>query len=130
MGFGEAIKTGFSKYFTPSGRARRSEYWYFFLFLFLVSFSASFADAFLGLYIGAGVGTLSTIVSLAFLTPGIMLGIRRLHDLDRTGWWILIGFVPLVGSIVLLVFFVQSGTDGPNRFGPDPKAPASAEGAF
>jgi uncharacterized membrane protein YhaH (DUF805 family) len=130
MGFGEAIKTCFSKYFTPSGRARRSEYWFFSLFFFIASVVAGLIDGALGFGIGAGQGVIWAITCLVFLIPGIMVAIRRLHDLDRTGWWLLIAFVPVVGSIVLLVFYVMSGTEGPNRFGPDPKAPASSEAAF
>jgi uncharacterized membrane protein YhaH (DUF805 family) len=65
---------------------------------------------------------LSSIFSLAVLVPSIAVSVRRLHDIDRTGWWVLIGLVPLVGWIVLLVFHVQDGTPGPNRFGPDPKS--------
>lgn len=65
---------------------------------------------------------LSSLFALALLLPSIAVVIRRLHDIDRTGWWILLGFVPIVGTIVLIVFFVQRGTTGANRFGPDPLA--------
>ena len=68
----------------------------------------------------AGGGPLLLIFSLAMIIPGLAVGVRRLHDTDRSGWWLLIGFVPLVGGIVLLVFMIMSGTRGPNRFGADP----------
>ena len=60
------------------------------------------------------------IVTLAMLLPTLAVGVRRLHDTDRSGWWLLIAFIPLVGIIVLIIFFVHKGTTGPNRFGPDP----------
>ena len=60
------------------------------------------------------------------LLPSIAVAVRRLHDTDRSGWWILLGFIPIIGGIVLLVFYVLEGTQGPNRFGPDPKAAAAA----
>jgi len=63
---------------------------------------------------------LGFIASLALLLPGLAVGARRLHDIDRTGWWLLIGFIPLIGLIVLIYFFIQRGTDGPNRFGAAP----------
>ncbi len=65
---------------------------------------------------------LSTIFSLAILIPSISVSVRRLHDIDRTGWWVLISLVPLVGWIVLLVFHVQDSTLGPNKYGPNPKS--------
>ncbi len=68
-----------------------------------------------------GFGLLSGIFSLAILVPSIAVSVRRLHDIDRTGWWVLLSFVPLIGAIVLLVFAVQEGTPGDNRYGPNPK---------
>ena len=65
---------------------------------------------------------MSGLFSLAVLIPSIAVSVRRLHDIDRTGWWVLIGLVPLVGQIVLLVFHVLDSTPGPNRFGPNPKS--------
>ena len=111
MGFGEAISTCFRKYADFGGRALRSEYWFFILFQFLVVVALSIVDAVLG------IGVLSTIASLAMLLPSIAVGVRRLHDIDKTGWWLLIGLIPLIGAIVLIVFFCQQGTEGPNRFG-------------
>lgn len=114
MNFVEAISSGLSNYVNFSGRAQRSAYWWWVLFVIVVDIVASLIDATIGAQI------IATIASLALLLPSIAVGVRRLHDLDRTGWWLLIGLVPLVGFIVLIIFFVQQGTAGANRFGPDP----------
>lgn len=118
----EAVKAAFSNYATFSGRAQRSAYWWFVLFNLLVS--AALAILFGG---GGGMGhgmgggnIANSLWSLATLLPSLAVGARRLHDIDRTGWWLLIGFIPLIGLIVLIVFFASKGTPGPNRFGPDP----------
>jgi uncharacterized membrane protein YhaH (DUF805 family) len=73
-------------------------------------------------YAANSLGLLSGLYSLAVLLPTIAVTVRRLHDTDRTGWWILLGFIPVIGGIVLLVFYVLEGTRGPNRYGPDPKS--------
>ncbi|RZQ56045.1 DUF805 domain-containing protein [Pseudidiomarina tainanensis] len=113
------------KYAVFSGRARRSEYWFFVLFNVIIGFVLGFIDGILGLgNPEAGVGVLGTIYSLAVLIPSIAVGVRRLHDTDRSGWWLLIGLIPLIGAIVLIVFFVMDSTPGDNRFGPNPKAVA------
>lgn len=119
MGFGEAIQSGFRNYVGFSGRASRSEYWYWVLFAFLVAIAASIADASLGGGMST-VGILGAIAGLALLLPNIAMAIRRLHDRDKSGWWLLLGLIPLVGLIILIVWFVVRGTPGPNRFGPDP----------
>lgn len=138
MGFGEAIKTCFGKYASFTGRARRSEFWWFWLFTIIVSFILSIIDSALGWATNFGnqavevsgtfspllsgnVGALSTIWSLAVLLPIISVTVRRLHDTDRSGWWWWIVLVPCVGWIVLLVFMVLDSTPGDNRFGPNPK---------
>jgi uncharacterized membrane protein YhaH (DUF805 family) len=113
MGFVDAIKSGFSNYVGFSGRAVRSEYWYWTLFVILASLVAGIIDAVLGL------GLVGAIVSLALLLPGIAVSARRLHDLDRTAWWLLIAFTG-IGLILLLVWDCMKGTTGPNRFGADP----------
>ncbi|MFP1631548.1 DUF805 domain-containing protein [Zhengella sp. ZM62] len=115
-----AVKTCFSKYATFEGRARRPEFWWFALFTLAGSMVASFLDMAL---FGAGseAGLLGAVFSLAVLIPSIAVGVRRLHDTDRVGWWYLLVFIPLIGFIVLLIFFVQRGTEGPNRFGPEPR---------
>ncbi|MBF9131979.1 DUF805 domain-containing protein [Plantactinospora sp. S1510] len=124
MSFTAAVRSALSQYVGFGGRARRAEYWWFFLFLILVGIVTSILDAALGTdFKGSGVsdGLLSLIANLALFLPALALAVRRLHDTDRSGWWVLIGLIPLVGAIVLLVFFVQDGTPGPNRFGPSPK---------
>jgi uncharacterized membrane protein YhaH (DUF805 family) len=114
MGFGQAISTGFRKYVDFSGRACRSEYWYWVLFTIIVGLVAAFIDLQLNTQLD------SSIANLVIAIPSIAVAVRRLHDIDHSGWWILIGLVPLVGFILLLVWFVSEGTRGPNRFGPDP----------
>lgn len=125
MGFGGAIATCFRKYVDFTGRARRAEYWWFSLFYFLLVVVLTIVDV---MRIGAdgllaGRSLLSGLASLALLLPSLSVAVRRLHDTDRSGWWILIGLVPLVGFIVYLVFMCLRGTAGPNRFGPDPLGP-------
>ena len=114
----EALK----KYAVFSGRARRMEYWYFVLFNVIVAFVLALIDALLGTTTGvSSFGLLSGLYSLAVLIPTLAVLVRRLHDVDRTGWWILINLIPLVGTIVLLVFALMPGTPGSNQYGPDPK---------
>lgn len=127
MSFADAVRSVLSQYATFSGRARRSEYWWFALFNLLVSIVAAIIDVVAGTDFGSGSGVFSVIVTLALLLPSLAVTVRRLHDTERSGWWILIGIIPIVGAIVLLVFMVLDGTPGPNRFGPSPKqAPAVA----
>lgn len=116
--FIEAVK----KYAVFKERSRRREYWYFVLFFVVISVVLSIVDAVIGTYDSAsGVGLLSGIFGLALLVPSIAVAVRRLHDTDRSGWWVLISLVPVIGGIVLLVFTVQDGTPGSNRYGPSPK---------
>ena len=114
MGFTQAISAGFSNYVNFSSRACRSEYWYWILFIIIADVVAAIIDQVLGMQLVTG------LFGLATLIPNIAIAIRRLHDLDRTGWWILLGFIPLIGWIILLIWYITKGTDGPNRFGPDP----------
>jgi uncharacterized membrane protein YhaH (DUF805 family) len=79
--------------------------------------------------VGGIYGPLTTILILGTIIPSIAVGIRRLHDTDKSGWWLLIALIPLIGGLVLLFFFVSDGTSGPNQYGPDPKDPGQA-GAF
>ncbi|MBL8572806.1 MAG: DUF805 domain-containing protein [Hyphomicrobiaceae bacterium] len=106
IGFVEAIKLAFSKYATFAGRASRSEYWWYTLFTFLVSLllSVIFAPLYL-------------IFALGVFLPSLAVAARRLHDIDRTGWWLLLCLVPVVGPIILLIFLVLPPTAGQNRFG-------------
>lgn len=137
MSFGDAIKTCFSKYVTFSGRAARSEFWWWMLFVWLVQIGLSIVDSILFGTVTTGEGSvsastdtpiLSTIFSLAVLLPTISVIVRRLHDTDRTGWWYWLALVPLVGIIILIVWWATKGTDGPNRFGPDPLNPGAGGG--
>ncbi len=108
------------KYADFAGRAPRAEYWWFYLFYFVVLIFAMIVDSLIGSHLILHYGFASVLVWLGFLIPTLAAGVRRLHDTDRSGWWLLIAFVPLIGAIVLLVFFVSGGTAGPNRFGDDP----------
>jgi uncharacterized membrane protein YhaH (DUF805 family) len=116
MGFGEAIRTCFSKYVTFGGRARRPEYWYWVLFGVLVGIVTGILDV---VVFGTSSGVFSTLSSLALLLPGLAVTVRRLHDIDRSGWWIFILLLPIIGAIILFVFMCLRGTAGSNRFGPD-----------
>jgi|SRR5690625_3294 len=110
------------KYAVFSGRARRKEYWFFFLFNLIITFVLGFIDGFAGTFsVDAGIGLLGGIYALAVLLPGIAVSVRRLHDTERSGWWLLISLVPIIGFIVLLVFMVQDSTPGENRYGAHPK---------
>lgn len=132
MNFTEAVRSVYSKYATFSGRARRSEYWWWFLFSIIAAIVIGIVEGALGLgqgsmmHGGAGFeasytgGPLSIIWSLANFLPALAVGVRRLHDTDRSGWWLLIGLIPLIGFIVLIVFFASRGNTGTNRFGEDP----------
>ncbi|MEO8487402.1 MAG: DUF805 domain-containing protein [Betaproteobacteria bacterium] len=110
------------KYATFEGRARRREYWFFVLAVVLISIVLTIVDTVIGTYNSAsGYGILSGIFALAMLVPSLAVGARRLHDTGRSGWWLLIGLVPLVGAIVLIVFFVLDSHPGTNAYGPNPK---------
>jgi uncharacterized membrane protein YhaH (DUF805 family) len=117
MDFGEAIRSGFQNYATFRGRASRSEFWFWTLFAVLLTVAAGMVDAVL--FPDHNLAGLA--VSLLLFIPGLTIGVRRLHDLDRTGWWILIGLTG-IGLILLIVWSCMQGTAGPNRFGPDPLA--------
>jgi uncharacterized membrane protein YhaH (DUF805 family) len=118
MDFWQAIASGFKNYVGFSGRACRSEYWYWVLAMIILSIIcgiidyAAFSDSEYG-------GPLQSIVGLATFLPSLAMGIRRLHDIDRTGWWTLIA-ITIIGVILLLIWACMRGTPGPNRYGPDP----------
>ncbi|QEL65196.1 hypothetical protein OTERR_17200 [Oryzomicrobium terrae] len=105
MTFTDAIKTCFAKYLDFEGRASRSEYWWWLLFLLLASIVANLINENLG-----------SLVSLALLLPSLAVATRRLHDIDRSGWWQLIGLIPVIGTVVMIYWCVQEGKE-PNRFG-------------
>ena len=109
------------KYAVFTGRARRTEYWMFFLFNFIFAFALGFTDAMTGMTAEGGQGVLGTLYTLAVFLPGLGVTVRRLHDSDKSGWWLLIAFVPLAGVIILLVFLLLDSQRGENRFGPNPK---------
>jgi uncharacterized membrane protein YhaH (DUF805 family) len=126
MSFTDAIKTCLNKYVDFTGRARRSEYWYFVVFNLLVRIVLGIIDGILFSQMAqSGYGPLSSLAGLALLLPGLAVTARRLHDTDRSGWWMLLGFVPIVGWIVLIIWYATAGTPGPNRFGEDPKRATS-----
>lgn len=116
MNFFEAIQSGFRNYVNFSSRAQRSAFWYWVLFAVIAAIVAGMLD---NLVFGEGEGPIGTIVSLALFLPGLSVSVRRLHDIDRTGWWVLLAFT-VIGIIVLIIFNCTKGTPGPNRFGPDP----------
>jgi len=116
MNFIEAIKSGFQNYVNFSGRAIRSEYWFWTLFAILVSIVTSALDY--AIFPHMDLSPINSLASLALFLPGLAVSIRRLHDLDRTGWWILI-LLTVIGIILIIVWFCMRGTVGPNRFGPD-----------
>lgn len=104
-----------------AGRARRTEFWMFTLVNILVALGVSL----IGAIIGAR-AALSTLYSLAVLLPGLAVSMRRLHDTNRSGWWLLIALVPVIGAIVLIVFAVQDSQPGDNQYGPNPKVLATS----
>ena len=152
MGFGEAVRTVFGKYATFRGRARRAEYWWWALFVILVSIVLSVADSVLfgtvtrtpgGFEAQTDTPWLSMLFMLVTFLPGLAVTVRRLHDTDHSGWWLLapygtafagafsyglgldiLGAVGVIGmiatTVLLLVWMVRRGTPGTNRFGPDP----------
>ena len=110
------------KYAVFSGRARRKEYWYFSLFNLLISIVLAVIDGMTGTLIAeANIGLLGGIYALAILIPFLAVSVRRLHDTDRSGWWLLIALIPLIGAIVIIVFWAQDSQPGENQYGSNPK---------
>lgn len=114
MDFMTAVKHVFANYANFHGRARRSEFWWFVLFNMIVNVVASVVDNAIGIPI------LGIVAFLGLIIPGIAVTIRRFHDTGRSGWWYFILLVPLVGVILVIYWFVQRGTVGPNEWGADP----------
>ncbi|MGL4716997.1 MAG: DUF805 domain-containing protein [Aeromonas sp.] len=106
------------QYAVFSGRAHRTEYWMFVLCNIVIMLLLSMVDK----LIGGEQELVSSVYSLAVLLPSLAVAARRLHDTDRSGWWLLIGLIPIIGTLVLIYFMVCNGQPGPNRFGNDPKA--------
>lgn len=110
------------KYAVFKGRARRKEYWYFSLFNILIILALIFIDALTGtLDADTGYGLLSGLYTLAVFLPSVAVSIRRLHDTDRSGWWLLIALIPLIGAITLLIFFASDSQSDENEYGLNPK---------
>ena len=105
------------KYVDFNGRARRQEYWMYFLFNVIISLVVGFVDGLIGTK-----PILGGLYILAVILPSICVGIRRLHDTNRSGLWLLVGLIPCIGWIALLVFYIQDSDAGANQFGPNPKA--------
>jgi uncharacterized membrane protein YhaH (DUF805 family) len=117
----DAVRRVLSNYATFSGRAARPEYWWWVLAVVLGSVVFRLIDSaiFGGAEVdGAPVQVFSALFGIAILLPMLAVGARRLHDTDRSAWWLLLNLLPLIGALVLLWFYVQRGTEGPNRFGP------------
>lgn len=113
------------KYAVFKGRARRKEYWGFALFNFITAFVLSFIEV----MAGSDQGLLPTLYVWAILLPSLAVGVRRLHDTGRSGWWLFLNFVPLIGSIVIFIFLLQDSEPGENQYGPNPKRAAAIEEA-
>jgi uncharacterized membrane protein YhaH (DUF805 family) len=111
MGFVDAVKTVLGKYVVFTGRAGQAEYWYFFLFNILAAIVFSIIGEILG------VRLLAFVVNLALLLPGTGVAVRRMHDVDKSGWWLLLCLVPFIG-LIIIVWLASQGTKGPNRYGP------------
>ncbi len=110
------------KYAVFSGRSRRKEYWYFYLFYILFIFVLTFIDVMIGTYDEvAEIGLFAGIFILFMLIPLLAASVRRLHDTDRSGWWLLINLIPLIGVIVFTVFTLQDSKPGENQYGSSPK---------
>jgi uncharacterized membrane protein YhaH (DUF805 family) len=114
LGFADAVRSVLSQYATFSGRARRAEYWWFVLAYVLAMVVAAVVDA------AIGTPVLEIILVLGAIVPTLAVSVRRLHDTDRSGWWLLLGLIPF-GSIVVLVFDCLDSQIGSNRYGPSPK---------
>ncbi len=114
MNFSQAVSNCFSNYATFSGRARRSELWYFILFLILLQIVAAVIDY------AIGIKVFEYAVSLATFLPAIAVEVRRLHDIGRSGWWLFLSLIPLVGAIILLVWLCRRGDAATNPYGPPP----------
>jgi len=107
----------FKKYAEFDGRSRRAEFWYFFLFNLI----ASAILGFIGSMMGDRNNILSSLYSLVVLIPSFAVFFRRMHDLGKSGWWWLMGLIPVIGTIWLIVLLATDGNSGENKYGPDPK---------
>jgi uncharacterized membrane protein YhaH (DUF805 family) len=118
MGFGQAISSVFANYFNFKSRASRSEYWYFALFLLIAGLASFLIDfAILG---PVEIGPVNVIFTLATMIPSLAVSVRRLHDIGRSGWFILLALIPLIGILVLIYWWCQPSEPQPNAYGPPP----------
>ncbi len=117
----------FNKYAQFDGRARRSEFWYFVLINMLIQLVVGGLGEMMGSFLFQG---LSGLISLALLVPGIAVAVRRLHDTGRSGWNLLWALLPIVGAVILIVFYAKDSDPGSNQYGPNPKTGESDDGLF
>tara|TARA_Y100000815_G_C13267951_1_gene471846 strand:- start:24 stop:638 length:615 start_codon:yes stop_codon:yes gene_type:complete len=115
-GFQDSVRTVFKRYALFQGRSRRPEFWWFVLFSFIANLVASMVD--LMLFGANDFSPLSTLFSLAVLVPSLAVGARRLHDTGRSGWWQLLGLIPIIGWIILIIWLAKKGDEHPNEYGP------------
>lgn len=119
VSFSQAVRMAFDSYCRFQGRSSRSEYWWWVLFVAILSFCIGIIEGILGFSMTA-VQTTSGILSLVLLLPGLGLSVRRLHDIGKSGWWVLLGFIPVVGAIILITWFARNSEMTENRYGPVP----------
>lgn len=119
VSFSQAVRMAFDSYCRFQGRSSRSEYWWWVLFVAILSFCIGIIESILGFSMTA-VQTTSGILSLVLLLPGLGLSVRRLHDINKSGWWILLGLIPVVGAIVIIIWFAQNSQMQDNQYGPVP----------
>lgn len=112
------LKVVRDNYANFKGRARRQEYWMFAFINLIIILILNTVDR---VIFGSSMAILSSLYGLAILIPGIAVAVRRLHDTDRSGWWALLGLIPVIGTIALIVMMCFNSTSGENRFGPNPK---------
>ena len=126
VSLGGAVSGGFRKYATFSGRATRAESWWWVVFTVLAGVALAIVDTATGtMGMFGDSGLLGSLFELATLLPSFALGARRLHDINRTGWWLLLVFVLVIGWIVLILWAIKRGDSGPNKYGPDPRQATS-----
>lgn len=119
VSFSQAVRMAFDSYCRFQGRSSRSEYWWWVLFTFILGSALSLLELLLGFSPTAAQAT-NGLLSLALLLPGLGLSVRRLHDINKSGWWILLGLIPVVGAIVLIIWFAQNSQMQENQYGPVP----------
>ena len=126
VSFPDAIRLGFQHYFDFRSRSTRAEYWWWLLFIVLAGIVLAVVDNLtgtMGMFDDSGL--LGFLFELATLVPSFALGARRLHDINRTGWWLLLWFVLVIGWIVLIVWAIKRGDECPNKYGPDRRSSTS-----